>query len=236
MIDYYLKTPGEAEMIDALVAAGAAILDDAGRGLLPADGVLIDMIGTHYVRTGGTDEDPVYEAIPGWHVNVRSASPLYWPDGIYTGQPHAPWRSFGPLPGAETGPSQPLPAITSTQVDAERDRRISSGFEFHGVHYQSRLPTANHPGDWDVFSGKALEAFIAVSSGVQPGDLRWSDPEADFSWIAADNSRVPMDAQTVIELCKVASMHRSRHTFAGSDLKAMQPIPQDYADDKYWPA
>jgi len=125
---------------------------------------------------------------------------------------------------------------SAQQVDAERDRRISSGFEFQGVRYQSRLPSAGHPGDWDVFSGKALEAFIAVSNGAQQGYLRWSDPDSDFAWIAADNSRVPMDAQTVIELCKAASMHRSRHTFAGSDLKAMQPIPQDYTDDKYWPA
>lgn len=123
----------------------------------------------------------------------------------------------------------------TTKIDAERDRRISSGFEFRGVHYQSRLPTPSHPGDWDVFSGKALEAFIAVMGGAQPGDLRWSDPDADFAWIAADNSRVPMDAQTVIELGKVASAHRSRHTFAGSDLKTMDPIPQDYTDDRWWP-
>lgn len=125
--------------------------------------------------------------------------------------------------------------VPASAVDAERDRRISAGFEFQGVRYQSRLPTANHPGDWDVFSGKALEAFIAVMNGAQPGDLRWSDPGADFAWIAADNSRVPMDAQTVIELCKAASVHRSKNTFAGSDLKAMQPIPQDYTDDKWWP-
>lgn len=122
------------------------------------------------------------------------------------------------------------------EIDIERDRRIDAGFEFEGVRYQSRLPSAGHPGDWDVFSGKALEAFIALSSGAQPGDLRWADPDEDFAWIAADNSRVPMDAQTVIELCKAASAHRSRHTFAGSDLKAMQPVPQDYTDDKWWPA
>ncbi len=130
----------------------------------------------------------------------------------------------------------PPPPIDPSAVDAERDRRISAGFEFQGVRYQSRLPSAGHPGDWDVFSGKALEAFIAVSSGAQPGDLRWADPDEDFAWIAADNSRVPMDAQTVIELGKAASLHRSRHTFAGSDIKAMSPIPQDYTDNKWWPA
>lgn len=130
----------------------------------------------------------------------------------------------------------PAPPATSTDVDTERDRRISAGFEFQGVRYQSRLPSASNPGDWDVFSGKALEALIAIMAGAQPGDLRWSDPAADFAWIAADNSRVPMDAQTVIELGKAAAAHRSAHTFAGSDLKAMATIPADYTADHWWPA
>ena len=76
---------------------------------------------------------------------------------------------------------------------------------------------------------------MAVMAGAQPGDLRWSDPAEDFAWIAADNSRMPMDAQTVIELAKAASAHRSRHTFAGSDLKAFPVIPANYADDQWWP-
>jgi len=120
-------------------------------------------------------------------------------------------------------------------IDAERDRRISAGLEFAGVRYQSRLPSPDRAGDWEVFSGKALEALIAIMGGAQPGDLRWSDPAEDFAWIAADNSRVPMDAQTVIELAKAASAHRSRHTFAGSDLKELNPIPADYAADHNWP-
>lgn len=129
----------------------------------------------------------------------------------------------------------PDSTITSSDIDAERDRRISGGFEFNGVLYQSRLPDGVRSGDWEVFSGKALEAFIAVMAGAQPGDLRWSDPDVDFAWIAADNGRVAMDAQTVIELGKAASAHRTRHTFAGSDIKALSPIPGDYTDDKWWP-
>lgn len=126
-------------------------------------------------------------------------------------------------------------AALAPLIDTERDRRISAGFEFVGVWYQSRLPAPGRAGDWEVFSGKALEALMAVLNGSQPGDLRWSDPVEDFAWIAADNSRVPMDAQTVIELAKAASAHRGRHTFAGSDLKQMQPIPADYTDDQWWP-
>lgn len=125
--------------------------------------------------------------------------------------------------------------IAMKKIDAERDRRISAGFEFGGVWYQSRLPAEGKAGDWEVFSGKALEALIAQLNGTQPGDLRWSNPTEDFAWIAADNSRVPMDALTVIALAQAASAHRSRHTFAGSDLKALRPIPTDYTDDKWWP-
>lgn len=130
---------------------------------------------------------------------------------------------------------QPAPAPQPSDVDTERDRRISAGFMFQGVRYQSRLPAGNQPGDWDVFSGKALEALIAIMAGAQPGDLRWSDPAADFAWIAADNTRVPMDAQTVIELGKAAAAHRSAHTFAGSDLKALATIPADYTANQWWP-
>lgn len=120
-------------------------------------------------------------------------------------------------------------AEKTKMVDAERDRRIAAGFTFAGVLYQSR------PADWEVYSGKALEAFIAVMSGSAPGNLRWADADTDFAWIAADNSHVPMDAQTVIELAKAASAHRTELTFAGSDIKALNPIPDDYADDKWWP-
>lgn len=129
----------------------------------------------------------------------------------------------------------PDSTITSSDIDAERDRRISAGFEFRGVRYQSRLPEGSKSGDWDIFNGKALEATLAIMGGALPGDLRWADADEDFSWIAENNSRVPMDAQTVIDLCKAALAHRSRQTFAGSDIKALSPIPADYTDDKWWP-
>lgn len=132
-------------------------------------------------------------------------------------------RPVEPEPGTE-----PAPEITSAMVDAERDRRIAAGFVFAGTMYQSRTA------DWEVYSGKALEAFIAVMSGAAPGNLRWSDPDSDFAWIAADNSRVPMDAQTVIELAKAASAHRTRLTFACSDIKSLDPIPGDYGADWRW--
>lgn len=114
-------------------------------------------------------------------------------------------------------------------VDAERDRRIDAGMTFGGVLYQTR------PGDRENIAGKAMEAFMAITSGAQPGDLRWSNPDHDFAWIAEDNSLAPMDAQTVVALGKAASAHKEAHVFAGRQLKDMQPIPADYADDRWWP-
>lgn len=214
MIDYYLITQDEAGMIDALVAAGAALLDDTGRGLLPADGVLIDVIGTHSERTGGTDEDPVFSAVPGWHVNVRSAHPLDWPAGVYTGQPHAPWRSWGGDPPAVETPA-PVP-VTTAAVDVERDRRIDGGFEFEGVRYQSR------PTDRENIAGAALIALV--------------DPTYNTGWIAADNRVVEMDATTLLRFGRAAADHKQGLIFAARQLKDMQPIPQDYCDDQWWPA
>ena len=55
MIDMFLKFTDEAQATEAL---------DGYEGS-------IDTIGIIYKRTGGTDEEPVMTALPGWHVNVR---------------------------------------------------------------------------------------------------------------------------------------------------------------------
>lgn len=115
------------------------------------------------------------------------------------------------------------------EVDAERDRRIDIGVEFQGVLYQSRS------GDRENIAGSAQLAFMAIVGGAQPGDLRWADPDEDFFWIALDNSRVPMDAPTVVEFGRVAALNKKAHIMAGSDLKQMKPIPADFADSVWWP-
>jgi hypothetical protein len=55
MTDLHLKFTDEAQATEAL---------DGYEGS-------IDTIGIIYKRTGGTDEEPVMTALPGWHVNVR---------------------------------------------------------------------------------------------------------------------------------------------------------------------
>jgi len=119
-------------------------------------------------------------------------------------------------------------ANASAYIDAERDRRIAKGFLFNGVLYQSR------DGDLANISGAAVLALGAIIGGTQPGNLRWHGGATDFEWIADDNTRHPMDAQTVMAFGAVAANWKSAHIFAANDLKANPPT--DYASDQYWPA
>lgn len=120
-------------------------------------------------------------------------------------------------------------SIRSVEVDTERDRRIDAGVEFLGVAFQSRAT------DRENIAGAAQLGFMAVVAGAQPGDLRWSNPDADFAWIASDNTLVPMDAQTVVAFGKAAAERKQALIFAARQLKDMAEIPVDYTDDKWWP-
>lgn len=115
-------------------------------------------------------------------------------------------------------------------VDAERDRRIHSGFTFNGVRFQSRLE------DQKRIAGAGTLAAVAIMNGAQPEDFRWHGGDTDFVWIAEDNSLVPMDAQTVIAFGQAAARHETLHVFAARALKDADPIPSNYIDDIHWPS
>ncbi|MEZ5782062.1 MAG: DUF4376 domain-containing protein [Rhizobiaceae bacterium] len=100
------------------------------------------------------------------------------------------------------------PPPTNEQVDAERDRRIEAGFEFNGVMFQARAQ------DQKRIAGAGTLALGAMVAGVQPGNLRWHGGSEDFAWIAADNTTMPMDAQTVFLFGQAAANWESLHVFA----------------------
>jgi hypothetical protein len=120
--------------------------------------------------------------------------------------------------------------VTGDQIDAERDRRIDAGVTFHDVLYQSKTT------DRENIAGAAQMAFMAVVAGVQPGNLRWSNPDQDFAWICAENTLVPMDAQTVVEFGRAAALRKSELIYAGRALKDLPEIPENFTDDVWWPA
>jgi len=122
-----------------------------------------------------------------------------------------------------------LPPPTTDAIDAERDRRIANGFTFGGKLYQSR------PEDRENIAGASVAALAAMGNGALPNDYRWHGGDADFVWIAADNSLTPMDAQTVFAFGQAAMAHKQAHIFAARALKDAEPIPADYADNIHWP-
>lgn len=154
----------------------------------------------------------------GNHVNTIVA------DQAFVEEHHAGLFELVPEPPAPS-PAPP----TASAVDAERDRRIASGFEFGGVSYQSR------PDDRENIAGAALAALGAMVDGAQPGDLRWHGGSEDFVWIATDNTTHPMDAQTMFAFGQAAMAHKQALIFAARAVKDADPIPADYTDEGYWP-
>lgn len=143
-------------------------------------------------------------------------------------------RFFNRQPGfaeewLDEGHPELKPVPLAADIDIERDARIDAGFSFNGVRFQSRM------GDRENIAGAAQLAFMAMMNGAVAGDLRWSDPNQDFTWIAADNSLVTMDAPTVVALGKAAAEHKQQLIFAARQIKDAAEIPADFADDKWWP-
>lgn len=108
-------------------------------------------------------------------------------------------------------------------VNAERDQRMRSPFTFGANQF-----------DYDSDSQKRITgagalAHIAITvGGKQPDDLRWHDGAADFVWIAADNTLVAMDAQTVLAFGQAAGAWESAHIFAARALKDAIAVAADH--------
>lgn len=131
---------------------------------------------------------------------------------------------------ANTEPEPELALPTSDDVDAERARRVAMGFDFGGTTFQSR------PEDRENLAGASTAALAAMMQGAQPNDLRWHGGGSDFVWIAADNSLVPLDAQSMFALGQAAMAHKQAMMFAARAIKDADPIPADFAtNDAYWP-
>lgn len=145
---------------------------------------------------------------------------------VRTEQDFAAMRAAGLWPA---GASLRVTPPTAADVDAERERRLSS-FSFGGVVY-----------DFDEASRALIDKarvsamnYIIVA-GPQPGQLRWADQNLDFGWISADNSFNPMDAQTCLAFGTAAASWEGRHILAARAIKNLSPIPPDYAADARWP-
>lgn len=88
MIDYYLHAASAQDLEQALLAAGAASIDDGQ--LAPAQGIALDIIGTWYDVPEEEGAEPVVR--PGYYANVRSVEPIEWPASVTVCQPETSWR------------------------------------------------------------------------------------------------------------------------------------------------
>lgn len=188
-----------------------------------------DAIGTGNAVPSGAIEltDAEYKAALDAKLSGREAIVI---DGALVIRDPAPAPGYTWQDGAWAAPPEPEPEPpTSDDVDRERDRRIDGGMVFDGVVYQTR------PQDRENVAGAATLALAAIVDGAQPGDLRWHGEDTDFVWIAEDNSTHTFDAQTFFAFAQATAQHKSAHIFAARALKDTDPIPEDFANDAYWP-
>lgn len=119
-------------------------------------------------------------------------------------------------------------AAAEAAVNAARDRRLDGDFEFQGVMYQrDKVSLAR-------ITGAATLAGFAVAGGAPAGFYRWHGGDTDFAWIASDNSVTVMDAPTCFAFGQAAAAVETVLVFKARELRAMDPIPADFADDGYW--
>lgn len=123
-------------------------------------------------------------------------------------------RSFcGTAVHSVARPSDNTVEAICARIDKERDRRIDGGFEWSGLRFQSR------PSDRENFLGAAQLALAAISQGAQPDDYRWANPDADFEWIVADNSKITLDAHQMMALFVAGVSFKQALTFYARELK-----------------
>lgn len=125
------------------------------------------------------------------------------------------------------------PGPSDTDINAERDRRLGLGITFAGHPYQTDEISRQR------INTSRISAMAAIMGGAQPGDLRWPGVDKDFFWIAADDERVPMDAQTMVAFGNAVAAREGLLIVAGNDLKqriAAGEAISNIGDDKLWPA
>jgi hypothetical protein len=170
-------------------------------------------------------------------------SPAYagWDNGTYTLKEISP---ADPIPVGYVGVSQNVVVTngvpkyvwttsvkvpTADEVNAERDKRIATGFQFAGKSYAMDNESKAR------IIGAATLAGFAIAAGAQTGNYRWHGGSSDFVWIADDNSLTRMDAQTCFAFGQAAAAWETKLIFAARVIKQSSPVPGDYTNDTLWP-
>lgn len=186
--------------------------------------------GYLYDDYGNYTETREFDPYGGFPLNVTLTPPPETPEGKFAVYLYPNWYVWDEK--AKPAPPPPPPPIEGWQVDQEKERRVAMGFVYNGKAFQT-----NSQSQMNDILGKMADAMAAILiDQVDPASLKWSDPDHDFYWSAADGSLVPMTAPECLEFTRAAVRRKEKLVAAALVLKAMSPIPVDYYMDSYWPA
>lgn len=117
------------------------------------------------------------------------------------------------------------PAPTSSDVNAERDRRVAAGIAVTIDGY-GPVPLQGRDQDQTNLLGLVTAANLRIASGDTATLTKFRD---------AENVDHMLTPPQIIEMWLKGSAWISAVYDASWTLKAMDPIPADYANDSRWP-
>lgn len=129
-------------------------------------------------------------------------------------------------PTASAYVAPPPAPITTDQVNAERDRRIALGYTAMTTTGKTMPVDTRNDVDFRNLNGLGSAALARVVAGSTD----------TFDFTGADNVTRTLTPQEMMEVSMQALAHVDAHYAAARALKAMAPIPVDYADNSHWPA
>ena len=192
-----------------------------------------------------SDHSVLKEVLAGSSFTIGNdiTSPAYagWDNGTYMLREILP---ADPIPVGYVGVSQSIIVNNNTpkyvwntaakiptpdEVNAERDKRIATGFMFMGKSFAMDGESKAR------IIGAATLAGFAVTAGAQAGNYRWHGGSSDFVWIADDNSLNRMDAQTCFAFGQAAPAWETRLIFAARAIRHSSPVRGDYTNNDLWP-
>lgn len=156
-------------------------------------------------------------------VNVIEAEPGFELPGklvVEAGPASIGWSYEG---GEFSPPSPPEPTVDD--VIAERERRLSQGFDYdfgdeRGVHHIGTAPAD-------------LRKWMDEVTPLSQAFLNLSQPDGEIA-IVTDTGPVAVTAHEWQQILLAAAAWRQPIYQASFALMAMTPIPADYADDSWW--
>lgn len=120
----------------------------------------------------------------------------------------------------------PAPVPTKTDVDREREHRIVAGKTFT-IAGAGDIPVTGRPEDQVTLLALKDTARGLKAAGVTDAIIPYRDGANTDHLLTADQ---------VISLTDQGKAYVTKLYQASWTLKAMDPIPADFADDSHWPA